>query len=189
MSADGLDLDALAELDQAATDRPWEASDIYGLVRPSQIDGWTQYLERTAADNQRHADIHLIAQACNALPALIAAVRERDALVDGRIVVHVTEIKLRGDDQWSLCDVGVYPVTESRASTVASLAERLDTELDRQGEIDRNRWVTRTLGGELREVRVEHNHHEGESHFRHTIKAADNTWLDRTTGTDDRSTR
>ena len=83
MSADGLDLDALAKLDQAATDRPWEASDIYGLVRPSQIDGWTQYLERTAADNQRHADIHLVAATRNALPTLIAAVRERDALVDG----------------------------------------------------------------------------------------------------------
>jgi len=110
VSADGIDLDALAKLDQAATDGPWEASDIYGLVRPSQIDRWTQNDARTAADNQRHADIHLIAQARNALPALIAAVRERDALVDGLRAL----IGESGGDYYRGCDTAMVEVNRLR---------------------------------------------------------------------------
>jgi hypothetical protein len=99
--------------------------------------------------------------------------------MSGGWVAHLAEIRLRGDDEWSVCDIGVYPVEGSVAATVASLSDRLDSELDGCGEVDRKRWTTRTLDGALRAVRVETVHNDGESFFRHTIKAASNDWLDK----------
>lgn len=96
-----------------------------------------------------------------------------------QFVVHVAEIRLRTDDPWDVCDVGVYPIVNGLEDAIATLSDRLDAEFDRQQETDRKRWVTRTLGGKLREVRVETVHRGGQSYFRHRIMRADNGWLDK----------
>lgn len=74
----GLDLDALEELERAATPGPWEAErDVYdGDVWYVEPDGQPVLIARRPSDT----DGALIAAARNALPDLIAAARERDAL-------------------------------------------------------------------------------------------------------------
>jgi hypothetical protein len=100
-------------------------------------------------------------------------------------VVHVTEIRLRLDDPWDVCDVGVYPIVGSLEATLADVANRLEAELDRTKETDRTKHVSRTLGdGLLRKVQVETIHRGGESFFRHTITQSSNQWLDGPRGAD-----
>ena len=61
------------ELLAAATEGPWSPEDVYGLVAPTKIDGYTHPVERAEAIRQGAADDALIADARTALPRALDA--------------------------------------------------------------------------------------------------------------------
>lgn len=71
---------------EAATPGPWAPDDVYGLVRPTQIDGFAHPCERAAAQQQTATDAEFIAHSRADVPDLLAEVdrlREELALADG----------------------------------------------------------------------------------------------------------
>ena len=68
------------ELLDAATEVPWTPEDVYGLVAPTKIDGYTHPVERAETIRQGAADDALIADARTALPAALAALEQVLAL-------------------------------------------------------------------------------------------------------------
>ena len=68
------------ELLAAATEGPWAPEDVYGLVAPTKIDGYTHPVERAETIRQGAADDALIADARTALPAALAALEQVLAL-------------------------------------------------------------------------------------------------------------
>ena len=61
------------ELLAAATEGPWAPEDVYGLVAPTKIDGYTHPVERAETIRQGAADDALIADARTSLPAIAEA--------------------------------------------------------------------------------------------------------------------
>ena len=61
------------ELLDDATEAPWTPEDVYGLVAPTKIDGYTHPVERAEAIRQGAADDALIADARTSLPAALDA--------------------------------------------------------------------------------------------------------------------
>ena len=61
------------ELLDAATEAPWTPEDVYGLVAPTKIDGYTHPVERVKAIRQGAADDALIADARTSLPLALDA--------------------------------------------------------------------------------------------------------------------
>ena len=61
------------ELLAAATEGPWAPEDVYGLVAPTKIDGYTHPVERAETIRQGAADDALIADARTSLPRALDA--------------------------------------------------------------------------------------------------------------------
>ena len=61
------------ELLDDATEAPWTPGDVYGLVAPTKIDGYTHPVERAEAIRQGAADAALIADARTSLPLTLDA--------------------------------------------------------------------------------------------------------------------
>ena len=61
------------ELLAAATEGPWSPEDVYGLVAPTKIDGYTHPVERAETIRQGAADDALIADARTSLPRALDA--------------------------------------------------------------------------------------------------------------------
>jgi len=66
-----IDIEGLRELLAKATEGPWDAQDMYGLVMPSKIDGFVFPERRAEHQAQIDADAELIVAARNALPGLL----------------------------------------------------------------------------------------------------------------------
>ena len=62
------------ELLDDATEAPWTPDDVYGLVAPTKIDGYTHPVERAEAIRQGAADDALIADARTSLPLALEAI-------------------------------------------------------------------------------------------------------------------
>ena len=61
------------ELLDDATEAPWTPEDVYGLVAPTKIDGYTHPVERAETIRQGAADAALIADARTSLPLTLDA--------------------------------------------------------------------------------------------------------------------
>lgn len=151
MSADdqreqrGLDLDALEELERAATRGPWQAENDVGAsdVWLVELDGQPILIARRASDE----DGALIATARNALSDLIAAARERDRLRD-----MVAEFRKREETQERIRERLTGERDEARATvdTVRKLAaEWADQPTDYDEDTEQQIADGRTLRGLL----------------------------------------
>jgi diacylglycerol kinase family enzyme len=92
VSADQLDIDAIAARANAATPGPWEPDEVHMLTAPTQLDGFASPIERAATEAHLWANyLHIAGMDPDTTLALVAEVRR---LRDERVVATLDELDL-----------------------------------------------------------------------------------------------
>lgn len=99
-----IDLDELMRLHEAATPGPWsvkigdfESEDGYGTVSASYVEADGKMIcvpfDRDPEDENDESDSDYIVAACNAVPELVARIRELEAQLRAQILKQVSDLE------------------------------------------------------------------------------------------------